>query len=416
LVKTIAYGFTGERFELAVAITRILSLYGFFNVLMSFFRGLLQAEKQFLIPTISASVFNTVNVVIIWLFSRTYGVYSLVIGTYVMVIGNCLLYVFLLVVKYKLIQFRKIVINWKEIKEFLFLLSPLLLSAGVGSLNQIVDRTIASSLAEGSIAALQYSMNIWTLPITLFAGVLAITIFPTFSELASNKKRIMEYKKSINKTIVSLLYFMIPSSVLLIIFSTPITQLFYQRGAFDAQATSVTSYVNQLYCIGLFFRAMYPILMKVFYSFKNTVTPLIISICLVFVNIVGNITLSKYMGAGGIALSTTIANVVGYGVAYFLLAKYFHKIRLNEEKTGENLAIEGIKVFLAIIPMGLIGMILYPWFQQTSPFVIQALKLGTAALVLFAVFYFTSALLKTKGHEIARGYLLRGAKFIHLAR
>ncbi len=416
LVRTIAYGFVGERFYLAVQITRILSLYGFLNVLMSFFVGLLQAEKQFLIPVISASFFNTVNVIIIWLCSRIYGVYSLVIGTYVMVIGNCFIYIYLLVFKYKLIQFRKFSINWNEIKEFLFLLTPLLLSAGVGSLNQIVDRTIASSLTEGSIAALQYSMKIWTLPITLFAGVIAITAFPTFSELASDKTRLVEYKRSINKTIISFLYFMVPSSILLIIFSTPIIQLFYQRGAFNAQATTITSYVNQLYCIGLFFMAMYPILMKVFYSFKNTITPLIISVCLVMTNIVGNIILARYMEAGGIALSTTISNIVGYGVAYLFLAKYFYKKDLNKEKTGENLALEGFKIFVSIIPMGLIGLLLYRWFQYPSSFIFQALKLGLVAIILFTIFYFTSALLKTKGYEIAHGYILRVARFIHVLK
>ena len=195
----------------------------------------------------------------------------------------------------------------------------MLLSAGVGTINAIVDRTIASNLPQGSIAALQYSQKIWTLPTSLFVGSLVIAMFPSFSELATNTKRLVEYKQSINKTIIALLYFLIPSTIFLMMFSIPITRFFFQRGAFDETATQLTSFVNQMYCIGIFFMAMYPILMKVFYSFKNTMTPLIISVLVVGLNIAGNVVLSKYLFAGGIALSTSLTQGIGFVFSYALL-------------------------------------------------------------------------------------------------
>ena len=53
LVHVIAYGFTGERFELAVTLTRYLVSYGLLNIVVGVFTGLFQAEKQFFFPTLS---------------------------------------------------------------------------------------------------------------------------------------------------------------------------------------------------------------------------------------------------------------------------------------------------------------------------------------------------------------------------
>lgn len=416
LVRLVAYGFKGDRFDLAVKITRLLALYGFLNIINFYFTGLLQAEKQFFATTLSTAVFNAVMVTIIFVFSKPFGVFSLVIGTYALIIGNLAINTLLLIKKYHLLSLKKIAINWLEIKEFFLILLPLILSAGVGTINAIIDRTIASTLSHGSIAALQYSLKIWTLPTTLFVGSLAIAIFPSFSELATNPKRLMEYKQSINKTIITLLYFLIPSTIFLMIFSFLITKLFYQRGAFDETATQLTSFVNQMYCLGIFFIAVYPILMKVFYSFKNTITPLIISVVGVGLNIVGNIILSKYLFAGGIALATSLSQAVTFVVAYYLLRNYFKLKEINTTKSGSNLFLEFVLLIVASIPMTVTGLALFPWASSSSSFILQAMKLTFIAVILGAVFYIASAVLKTKGHEIARSFLIRGAKAIRVIK
>ena len=49
-VKIVAYGFKGQRLTLASYFMRFLIVYGFLNVFLGFFRGIFQAEKQFLFP------------------------------------------------------------------------------------------------------------------------------------------------------------------------------------------------------------------------------------------------------------------------------------------------------------------------------------------------------------------------------
>ena len=416
LVRLVAYGFEGERFDLAVQITRLLALYGFMNIVNFYFTSLLQAEKQFFVTALSTVTFNALGVSIIFVFSKPFGVFSMVVGSYVFVFCNFALNVALLIKKYHLLSLMKIAINWIEIKEFFLLLFPLILSAGVGTINAIVDRTIASTLPQGSIAALQYSQKIWTLPASLFVGSLAVAIFPSFSELATHAKRSMEYKQSINKTIITLLYFLIPATIFLMMFSIPITRLFYQRGAFDSSDTELTSFVNQMYCIGIFFMAVYPILMKVFYSFKKTIIPLIISVVVVGLNIVGNIVLSKYLFAGGIALSTSLTQGVGFVFSYALLRRYFKAKEIEFRSTNQDLLLEAGKICVACVPVILIGFIVLPWAQSVLPFILQAIKLGLIALIMAIVFLFSSKLIKSMGYDMAQGYILSGAKALIIVR
>lgn len=410
LVRLVAYGFQGERFELAVMITRLLALYGFLNIINVYFSSILQAEKQFFITVLTASIINIVIVFTIYLLSNHFGIYTLVLTTYLGLFGSMVVSIWLLSKKYHILSLLKESINWSEIKEFFILLAPLLLSAGVGTINAIIDRSIASTLSHGSIAAIQYSQKIWTLPTSLFVGSLILAIYPSFSQLASNKLELFEFKQSINKTIIALMYFLIPSTAFLILFSLPITRLLYERGAFDPKASFLTSFVNQMYCIGILFMALYPILMRVFYSFKNTTTPLLISVLAVGLNIIGNIVLSKYLYAGGIALASSLTQAIAFLLAYLLLGNYFKSKEIVAKKSRHNLLLEFVLLIIATIPMVAIGLLLFPWASIPSTFILQALKLSFLALTLGAFFCFASAMLKTQGYEIAKGYLIRGAK------
>ncbi len=68
--------------------------------------------------------------------------------------------------------------DWGEIRQFALLLLPLVIAGGLSIINQIVDKTIASGLDPGSIAALNFSARVWNIPQSLLAIPIATAIFP----------------------------------------------------------------------------------------------------------------------------------------------------------------------------------------------------------------------------------------------
>ena len=404
-VKVIAFGFKGERLASAVVLTRWLIFSGIFTVLTGLLTGLLQSEKQFLAPALIALTGNAVLVLSLFLLTRRLGINSWTAGQIAMALLNFSLLYLLLFKRYgffRSLEWRAI--DWKEISRFGYLLVPLVVASGVSFVNQIIDKMIGSTLDAGSIAALNFATRVWGIPISLLVVPIVTAVFPAFSELAVADTDRTEYSSKISRTLAISWFFVIPSSFFLFFLSAPIVRLFFERGAFDPAATSLTSAVVQMYAFGLFAHAASPVLGRAFYSFKNTVTPLVISAISVALNIALNIILARLMGAPGIALATSIVMAVNFLLFSLFLKRYVPVL-------SKPLGSESLKIFLASVPIGIICLISRPLFSGSSASTLSAfasllLRLGLIGLAGLAAFLLTCALLKVTSLTFARDYLL----------
>jgi putative peptidoglycan lipid II flippase len=276
--------------------------------------------------------------------------------------------------------------DWPAILQFAALLMPLVLGGGVAALNVMVDRWVASRLPEGAIAALNFSGRVWTLPITLLASPIAMAVFPSFSSMAVDSSALHAMDDKVRRTLAFLAYIVIPSSVGIVVLATPITRLLFQRGAFDANATAITASCVQMYTLGLVFQAVAPILAKVFYAFKNTVTPLLIGLGIVGANMAGNIILSRYLGAAGIALATTITVALGTIIYALLLRRYF---RTEDRLTPTYpLWAQMLSTLLATVPVGLIAWLGLSWIAPVTAFIpllVRTMAVCGVAALAYAV-------------------------------
>jgi len=408
-VRIIAYGFTGERFTLAVTLTRYLLIAGLFTVLTGMFTGLFQAEKQFFFPIFITFLGNVALVFSLFFLHRSLGLHSWTVGQLLNASLAFFAMFFVLWWRYKFFHtFSYRQVDWAEIRQFAILLMPLVISGGLSMLNQIVDKTIASGLDAGSIAALNFSARVWNIPLSLLAIPIATAIFPTFSELALNGSARHEYEERLQRTIGVSFYLIIPSTFFLFFLAQPIVRLFFERGAFDPKATALTAFVTQMYVIGLFGHALSPILARVFYSFKNTATPLIISGVCVGLNIILNIILSRFMGAAGIALATSIVMILNFILYIVYLKKYLNPF-------PRALASETIKIIVSSVPIGLVCYFALPLFQNTSAaslrsFISLTIKVAAVGLVSVIPFFALSHLLKLDSFAFLKSYAISSLK------
>jgi len=408
-VRIIAYGFTGERFTLAVTLTRYLLVAGLFTVLTGMFTGLFQAEKQFFFPIFISFLGNVALVFSLFFLHRSLGLHSWTVGQLLNASLAFFAMFFVLWWRYKFFHtFSYRQVDWAEIRQFAILLMPLVISGGLSMLNQIVDKTIASGLDAGSIAALNFSARVWGIPLSLLATPIATAIFPTFSELALNGSARQEYEERLQRTIGVSFYLIIPSTFFLFFLAQPIVRLFFERGAFDQKATTLTAFVLQMYLIGLFAYATSPILSRVFYSFKNTKTPVIIStICLVM-NIILNIILSKLLGASGIALATSIVMILNFILYTTFLKKYLNPF-------PRTLASETIKIIISSVPIFLVCYFATPLFQNTSAaslhaFISLTIKVAVVGIASAIPFFALSHLFKLDSFAFLKSYAISSLK------
>lgn len=401
-VKIVAFGFEGERFDLAITLTRYLIPLGFATVFIGFFTGLFQARKQFLYPTLIGVIGNILIVLSLVLFRPKLGLNSWTVGQLFYAVFGFFALFWVLWQKEFFHNFFLKYIDWVEIKHFFTLFFPLILVSGVTTLNQIIDKTIASSLQIGSIAILNFAQRTFDIPLSLLAAPLAVAIFPTFSSLALGKNKEADYASTLKKALSLSWYIIIPATFILIVLSQSIVKFLFQRGAFSAEDTILTAFTVSMYSLGLFAYAANYFLISVFYSFKNTKTPLIISSVIVAINIVGNIILSRILGIAGIGLATAIAAIVGF----VLFLSILHKRYFNTS-ARRPLVSQVLKIILASIPLASCSFLLKSYLSAYLGFIHLLLRFILAGIPLVLLYLFLSYILKLEGFKIIASYIKR---------
>lgn len=365
IVRILAIGFNPGQVNKAVTLTRIGMVSIVFAGILGVFRSYLQSMYKFTESAISLLPYNIVFIVYLIFLSNLFELKGLMVVSVIAVISQILLQLPSL---FKSGYKYKFVLNFKHdsIKKISRLTPPILLSTAINDLNKIVDKTLASTLVDGSISALNYANRLNKIILELFINAIVTILFPTLSSTSSLQKY-NELKKIIVMGVNTIFIITIPSTIGMIVLAEPIVSVMYERGSFDTNATSMTASALVFYSIGLSGMAQRIFLNKVFFSLKNTRIPMVNGMISVFLNIIFNLIFINFLGHTGLALATSIAALF---TSLFLLAK------INSVLNGIDLTkilISGAKVLLASIIMGFTLEICFVLLQDKTPQLIAIL-------------------------------------------
>jgi len=296
--------------------------------LSSMLNGLLTIYDEFTFSSMN-SIFTPITIMIcLFFFKEELGNIVLAIGT---LIGSILNFLFLLIIA---LQKNIIKLGFpdfvsKNIKE-LFIQLPAKLSANIlTGINPIVDQYFAAQLIIGSIAALNYGVKIPMFSIGLVTLALGSVLLPYFS-----KKVIENRDKAFSELKRILKFLLIGSSIVaivLIIISSPLISLVFERNAFTSDDTLVVSGIQQLYLIQIPAYITTIIMVRFLESInKNRFMVLAAVICLIL-NITFNYFLIQHIGVYGLALATSAVAVVNSLILYYYIS-YLNKQQTTNSK------------------------------------------------------------------------------------
>lgn len=350
LVKVFAMGFEGQTLKIAIDFTRITIIGIVFTGLSYVMTAYLQIKNNFTVPGL-ISVPKNIIIITSIILSVKYNPYIMIWGT---LIGIATEFIFQLPFAIKSGYKYQLYINIKDkyIKKMSWLIGPVLIGVAVNQINTMVDRTLASTLVEGSISALNYANKLNGFVMALFITSVGAVIYPMLSKLSSEDNK-EKFISSVVQSINSVILLVIPISIGAIVLATPIVKLLFQRGEFDARATSMTAIALIMYSIGMVAFGLRDIIGKVFYALKDTKTPMINGAIAMIMNIVLNIILVKYLQLAGLALATSISAIV----CIFLL---FGSLKKKIGYFGQDKIIKTtIKSIVAAVVMGIVTYFVY---------------------------------------------------------
>ena len=345
LVKLFSFGFDKNTLEIASFYTKI-SIFSIFPIiLVSIFSGFLQVNNKFLIVAFISIPTNFIYIIGTYIAYKSSNFTMLVFFTCLAVFFQ-FIFLYPFVLKSKFRYSFKINIYDKNLHSLLILGIPIIIGTSLEQINALIDRTIASTLGTGTITILNYAAKLNGAMLSLSVIAILNILYPKFSRLVSENK--IDLLRVEIKHIINMIFiFSIPVMFGIIALNEEITLFIFEKSNLDKDSIWATAKCFSAYSLCFVALCLRDLATKVFYSFKDSKTPVINSSIGIVLNIILNIILSKYFGIIGIAMATSISTIFITTLLFLNLKKY----KINLDKSNK---IVFFKVSLASIFMFLI--------------------------------------------------------------
>jgi len=325
--------FTGPTFHaplnaLTVGLSQVLFPVVLLLGLIGLMVGVLQSYEHFTIPAISPAVWNVVIIVLLvvlrphfhggvedgnQLYAYAIAILAATFVQFLMVFGAL-----------ARIDFRlAFAIDWSDprIRQVFALMLPVTIGLGIVNLDQLINSVFGTLVSREAPRAIDNAFRIYMLPQGLFSVAVATVLFPTLSRMAArrdptNMRRII----GVGMRQINLL--LIPSAVFLIVLTTPVVRLVFERGHFDARSTELVSEALFWFAFSLPFGGINLLLTRVFFSVQRPWIPTRLAALNIIVDIIVSIGLYKPLGIAGLIIGTVAANLV-------MAALQFHRLRIG---------------------------------------------------------------------------------------
>lgn len=380
VVKMFASGFSGETLELAVSFTRITVFGVYFTAVLYIFSGYLRVYEHYLAPALIGFPMNLIVICSLFIGAKT-NVFVIAFGSLLAIASQLVVLIpFLRRTSYQ----HQIVVNVKDkyLKEMFLIALPVIIGTSVNEINVLVDRTLASRIAVGGISALNYARRLNGFVQGLVVVSLTSVMFPIISKMAA-AENIKGLKQTVNEAMASMSLLIIPATIGAMVFAEEIVALLFGRGAFTAEAITMTGNALFYYSIGMIAFGLRDVLSRAFYALQDSKTPMINATIGVVLNIALNIILSRYMGIGGLALATSISAIVAVVLLFTSLRRKIGGLGLS------NLVKSFTKIGLASVIMGVIARGGYNFLTQIlGQNLALVIIMGMAVLIYGILVYF----------------------------
>jgi len=286
--------------------------------------GALNANQHFLYPAAAPIFYNVAILLGAWLLAPYVGIYGVVIGVVIGAASHLLIQLPALF-RQQMHYTPSLSIADPGVREVARLMGPRMLGLFFVQMHFLVNTILASGLAPGSLSALNYAWLLMLLPQGVFAQAVATAVFPTFANQVAAKQT-AEMRHTFSQTLRMVFFLTIPAAVVLYVLRVPLVQVLLQRGEFTADSTALVAYALQFYALGLVAHAGLEIVVRAFYALHDTMTPVIVGVGAMLLNIGLSFLWVSGLGHGGLALANSVATGLELLLLLWLLRKRMNGI------------------------------------------------------------------------------------------
>ncbi len=387
ITKLTAPGFTGEKFKDTVMLTKIFLLSPVIFTVSTVFSSILNSLKRFALVSIAPIIYNFGIISgIVWFYPR-YGLKGLAYGVILGALAHLVIQTF-----GAISAGFKITFSWDfkdpAVRKIGKLFFWRIFSLDSAQVSLLLASIVGSTLISGTISVFTLANNLQSVVIGMFGISFAIAAFPNLSEHFAKAEH-PEFSRVLGRTMVHILFFTVPISVLFILLRAQIVRVLLGSGNFDWQATRLTSNALGIFAISIFAQSLAPLFSRAFYAMHNTLKPVLIGLCSLAVNAIFSVILGKRYGVLGLTAAFSIANIFNLILLGFALRPKLHNFDIK------NVVVTLAKIVFSTVIMALVTYLaLYLYGREIAlNTVVKVFGQGVFAGTLGLTAFITSAAL-----------------------
>ena len=257
----------------------------------------------------------------------------------------------------------------------------------------LFGRLMHAAMPAGALGKLSVAQRIYLLPVGIFGVATATALFPQLSR-AAVKGNMDEVKHLTRAAMRKSLFLSLPAAVGMIIIAHLLISVIYLGGRVNAADVNRAVWAARWFCAGIWAFELQMILVRVFYSLDDAITPMKVAAGMVLLNITLNLILIWPMQEGGIAASTSISAAIQCLLLLMILRRRIgplgiRALRFDVLKTAVTTAA------MAVAAVGLDRLLRQiPLLSDRHGLIAAAIRLPLVLLAAVVVFTAVARLLK----------------------
>ena len=265
-----------------------------------------------------------------------------------------------------------------QARRALLLMAPRALGLGATQVVFVVMVSLASTLAEGSIASFTFAFATLQIPFGVIGVPLGVVLLPSLAREAATGDT-EAFRRLLVRGLRLLAYVMVAIAALGFVLADDVTHLLFDYNNASDRFLEVTGAALSAFLVGLTAHALIAVLARAFYAHQDTATPVVAAMVAVVVDIVLAVILVGTFGVVGLAAAMALGAWVEATTLAVLLRRRVPGLGLSE--VLRVLALTAIVSALgAAVALAVQQALVGAWTDDASQILVLArLVLATAA-------------------------------------
>ncbi|MCA9080509.1 MAG: murein biosynthesis integral membrane protein MurJ [Planctomycetaceae bacterium] len=299
--------------------------------------------------------------------------------------------------------------GWSRVREVFRAILPVVAGIGLTQIGAVIDSIIAWGLAAndsgdaaicqlfgvapvlepGTASALYLGQRLYQFPLGVFGVALGTVLFPVLTRHAE-RGDLASLRVDLTRGLQLVAAIAVPASAGLLLLASPVTELLFRHGRFDAADARLATAMVATYGSGVWVYIGLQIINRAFYAVGDRRTPMKLGLLALIINLVLNLTLIWMLGGVGLAL----AGVLSAGTQLLL------SLRRLEARVGtlqwSDVGRTAAKVLIVTAAMSVSMLIITAWLTDDPSLIGRLIRLAVPLLIGGTVFLAGCKLLRIR--------------------